>query len=300
MTRRRPRSAAGMVPVLALAALAGCSGGSGQGQATSTTSPLAALGASGTIKPAVRPVNKSVWFAGFKITMGAATLHQVASGSRRVDIDATFANEGSDQVSIGAPLELVSGGQHYQIDAATAQLPQVPGKSTATGLLSFDVGQDFSLDDAVVTFGRPAHQQATVPLGSAGRLVTLQPVPLKVGGSVASGVFKLDLTGGEIRSDSLRNYVEADTGKRFLSVAFNLSSTKSENFSGANLALQWPDGTTVAPDDAPVVIVDPGPGQQNQTARFTVTDPPTGTYNLALIDDSVTPNVRATLAVPVP
>jgi hypothetical protein len=298
MTRRRPRSAAGVVLVLAVAVLAGCSGGSGQGQATSTTAPLVAD--SGTIKPAVRPVTKSIWFGGFKISMGTATLHQVAPGSRRVDIDASFANEGSDPVSLNAPLELVSAGQHYQLDAAIAQLPQVPAQSSATGLLSFDVGQDFSLDDAVLTFGRPAHQQATVPLGSAGRLVTLQPVPLQISGSVASGVFKLDLTGGEIRSDSLKNYVEADSGKRFLNVAFNLSSTKSENFSAANLALQLPDGTTAAPDDAPVVIVDPGPGQQNQTARFTVRDPPTGAYNLALIDDSVTPNVRATLALSVP
>jgi hypothetical protein len=300
MIRGRRRSAAGVVLVFALAVAGGCSGGSDQKQATVLTTPLASAEGGSTIKPAVRPVNKAVWFAGFKVTLGAATLRQVTPRLRRVDIDARFENQGDGSVSMTGALDLTSAGQHYQVDAASAQLPQVPGKATGSGLLSFDVDPNFSFDDAVVTFGRPAHQQATVPLGSAGRLVPLQPIALTVTGSLTSGVFKADLTGGEIRSDSLKNYVEADRGERFLVLVFNLSTTKSENFSGANLALQLPDGTNVAPDDAPVVILDPGPAQQNRVARFTLKDPTAGRYNLVLIDDSASPPARATLALSLP
>lgn len=300
MIRGRTRSAAGVFLVFALVVTGGCRSGADQKQAAATTTPLAGADGGSTIKPAVRPINKSVWFGGFKVTLGAATLHQVTPGSRRVDIDARFENQGGDSVSITGALDLTSAGQHYQVDAASAQLPQVPGQATGSGLLSFDVDRNFSFDDAVVTFGRPAHQQATVPLGSAGRLVTLQPIPLTVTGSLTSGVFKLDLTGGEIRSDSLTNYVEADSGQRFLRLVFNLSTSKSENFSGANLALQLPDGTSVAADDAPVVILDPGPAQQNQAARFTLKDPTAGHYNLVLVDDSASPPVRATLALSLP
>ena len=299
-SRARPPAAAValvLVPVL----LAGCHSGSGRQPAAATTvAPSAGTEGSGTIKPVLRPINQLVWFAGFKISLGSATLHQAALGSRKVDVGVTLANQGAGPATLKATVGLSSAGQHYQLNALTTQLPQVGGQATGTGLLSFDVDPAFSFSDAVLVIGRPAHQQSTVPLGSTGRLVDLAPVPLAVTGSVSSGVFKLDLGGGDVRSDSLTDYVEADVGQRFLDVTFNLSTTKSENFSSANLALQMPDGSTAGPDDAATVILDPGPAKQNQTARFTVKDPPSGRYALVLIDDTVKPPARAALPFSVP
>ena len=295
---RPPRRFAAAGFVLAITLLTACSGGgSSDGSAVPTT---AAPGAGVTIKPATHPINQSVWFAGFKITFGTATLHQTGAVSRKVDVDVHLDNEGPTTQTLQAPFDIDSAGEQFRLNALTTDLHGIAGKGTGTGLLSFDVDTKFSFNDAVIVVGRPSHQQATVPLGSTGKLITLEPAPLQVGGSVTSGIFKLDLTGGDIRSDSITDYVEAGTGERFLELTFNLSTTKSQNFSPANLMLQRPDGAGVKPDDAPVVILDPGPAQQNQSARFTVKDPPSGSYGLVLIDDSVNPNVRSTLTFTIP
>ena len=59
---------------------------------------------------------------------------------------------------------------------------------------------------------------------------------------------------------------------------------------GWNLALELPDGTTIAANDGSIELLTLGTTLPDQRVRFTIPDPAEGEYRFVLIDD--TENVR--------
>src|SRR5262249_25713880 len=202
-----------------------------------------------------REIGKSFWFAGFKVTLGQATLAADSqTGSPSVQIAATFENQGESGASFGnVSLDLASAGNHYQATPGLDDLPEGPGLATGKGRLTFGVDNRFSFDDAVLTVGTGAHQQAVVPLGTTGTLTARQPSTLAATGTVNADKLRVTLTGGQVRADRIRDHTEVDRGK--LSLEVTLTTTVIRPSAGGypllrdNFTLKLPDGTTVAPND---------------------------------------------------
>jgi hypothetical protein len=59
---------------------------------------------------------------------------------------------------------------------------------------------------------------------------------------------------------------------------------------GWNLALELPDGTTIAADDGPIELLTLGTTLPDQRVRFSIPEPTAGAYRFVLID--VTEEIR--------
>jgi hypothetical protein len=55
---------------------------------------------------------------------------------------------------------------------------------------------------------------------------------------------------------------------------------------GWNLALELPDGTTIAADDGPIELLTLGTTLPDQRVRFSIPEPTAGAYRFVLIDDT--------------
>jgi hypothetical protein len=268
-------------------AVAACGGG-GDDEAETTTTRAQVDRTTTSAKPVASDsvdVDEEAWFGGFKLTFVRATLtpDDFGAGSL-VEIETEFENEGDADASLNAEMNLASGGENYEVD--TSDVPNVPGKAKGTGSLKFRVEETFTFEDAVLTLGSADLNQAVVPIGDEGELVTLEPRTITAAGSGQSGTLKVDLRSGELRYDVLRDHAQVEKGKVSLSLTFD--ATFLGDFAGGfpfvpeNLALMIPRGATVAPDESPIELLQPQSSITDQVARFTIDDPPEGTYQLVV------------------
>jgi hypothetical protein len=287
--------------------LAACSGGGGGAKKPSgpaTTAISASSESTTTMAPVSHSINHAVYYAGFSLNLGEATLHSTDTGGRVVDIVTAFGNEGSDPTAFSATLDLASAGSHYQPDDRSAKLPTVAGQAQSSGNLSFDVDDKFTFADAILTIGQASHEQVVLPLGAGGTLVDLAPKTFALTGTASTGPLKLDVKGGLLRTDNPKDHLEAEKGKRFLSISFDVTDTTGVPggyaFTHDNVALKLSDGTQLVPDDGPIELLNPNSTLRAQTVRFTVPAPGAGSYQLVLIDDTAAPHTTSAIALTVP
>lgn len=275
---------------LVAALLAGCGGSE---EAPSVESPTPTQAASQTETPgaaATVDVGQEFWFAGFHVSLGTATFDPAGGSGPTVTIEGTFDNLGSAPSVFDGTPSLAAGGSFYESSIAQ-DLPDIPGRSTGSGAFIFDVDEGFAFDDAVLTVGLAENNQAVLPLGGAGEAITLEPTPLDLHGKTKAGVIRLALTGGELRADVPDDHEEIERGSLALTLDFDVTNFGSYEGGfafafGNNLALELPDGTTIAANDGPIELLRLGTTLPDQRVRFTIPDPPQGTYALVLIDDT--------------
>ena len=230
-------------------------------------------------------VDKEAWFAGFHVTFGTATSELTAGKGGTVKIEAKFENTGAEDARLDALITLVSADE-TATEGSDQDIPSVPGGTTGKGLFSFDVEDTFSFDDAVLTLGQPTNQQAVIPLGSFGEAVTRKPVPLTVTGTGKAGDLRIDLTGAELRADAPWNHGQQKKGS--LVVTFDYSATFTSGFAGGfaftgeNVALKLPDGTTVGVvqdgRSQSIELIPAKSTKKDLFSRFEIEDPAAGTY----------------------
>jgi hypothetical protein len=273
------------VVVLSAGALGACGGG-GDGDAASTSTTQQAGEATTTTAAGTSSsvqVDASVWFAGFKLDFGEATF--TAEPSALVEIATEFNNLGSESATLDATLVLEQGGNGVTSTDLT-DVPEVPGGSTGKGTLRFSMAPNFTFDDAVLKIGNPDNNQAVVPLGTTGELVTLEPIRSTVTGEASAGQLSISAHGGELRADIPETHRQVEKEKLALSIGFDVTNSGTGGggyaFGPDNLALTLPDGTTVAPDDSPIELLGHRSTLKNQTVRFLVDNPAEGDYALLI------------------
>jgi hypothetical protein len=278
--------------VLALATTA-CGGG-GDDDASDTTvaveadetAPFSTSETSGGDEIVVE-LDEEVWFAGFAVGIGEVTAPPVGEPGI-VEITTTYENLSTETARFDATVLLSSAGADYQ---RLGTYPEVAGGRTADGTFEFEVFDTFDIDDAVLTIGRAGNNQAIVPLGDAGELVTLEPVDLEVAGQVTVEGLDAMVTGAEVRADIPDTHTQMEEGRLALLLTFDLTYTASENYTGGyafsanNLALMLPDGTTVTPIVSPIELLDSGATLRDQLLVFEIDNPPAGAYELVLIQN---------------
>ena len=197
-------------------------------------------------------VDQSYWHAGFKVTLGEATLTEGDFGTFAVAIEAVFENLSDEDATPDSTLVLQSGGQNYAEETLEQEIPQVPGGLSSNGLITFQVDEEFSFDDAVLVVGLPSNNQAMVPLTSgAGELVALEPQEVAASGAATAGALTVTLTGAEVRADLPEKHSEEEAGKLALTVFFSAMPAAGIQIGQGvlqdpNVALKLPDGTSVA------------------------------------------------------
>lgn len=272
--------------VCAPAILPACGGDDEVAPPTATPSPAAT---SVVPEPVGRSIDQSVWFAGFEVTFGDAAFEPEGELGPTVTIDALFENAGGDTYAFDGTVVLSSAGISFETSALETTVPSVPGGGTGEGVYAFTVDEDFTFDDAVLTIGRPENHQAVVPLGTEGELLDLEPVSLSISGRTKAGEIVVKIAGGELRADVPETHTQAEAGMLFLTLRFDLSYVG--DFPGGfpfgyanSLALELPDGITIAADDGPIELLSPGTTLPDQTVRFTVDAPSAGSYQLVVTD----------------
>ena len=255
------------------------------GSAPETTEPAASVAP--VEAPASVEVDHEFWFAGFHVDLGAASFDPSLG---LVTVDAMFENLGSEPAVFDGTPSLAVGNTFYET-SATQSLPTVPGQSTGAGQLAFDVDDAFTFDGAVLTVGLAEHQQAVVPFDASAEAVTLEPSSFDLRGDVSAGAIAATLTGAELRADVPAEHGQIEAGSQALTIGFDVTNHGSYAggfaFSyGGNLALELPDGTTIAADDGPIELLTLGTTLPDQWVRFTIPEPAAGRYRFVLIDDT--------------
>lgn len=155
----------------------------------------------------------------------------------------------------------------------------------------FDVDDAFTFEGAVLTIGLADNNQAVVPFDGTSEAVSLEPTTYEVGGSASAGAIAVDLHGGELRADVPDEHGQIESGYKALTIGFDVTNHGSYTggfaFSyGWNLALELPDGTTIAADDGPIELLTLGTTLPDKQVRFTIPDPAAGRCRFVLIDDT--------------
>ena len=283
-TSRQPLIAS-MVAIVAVAVLA-C-----DAEAPSA-SPTVAPTAEPTAVVTRYPLNADVWYAGLQVTFVEATATLDARGGS-VEIETTFKNPGPFSAALAAPIRLTAGGDAYELRRGT-ELPEVPSGGTADVTLAFDILGRSSVDDAVLQIGAPANHQALVPLrpGTVPQ-VSLEPLAVAATGSGVAGELTVALQSGTIRWDLPDWGAELPLASEALTLTYNVTYTGKFAggfaFTGANVALELPDGTLVEPRrdgrSQSIEALDPGATVLAAT-RFEIPAGIRGAFGLLVNDGS--------------
>ncbi|WP_186315838.1 hypothetical protein [Catellatospora sichuanensis] len=237
-------------------ALTGCvPGGGGEPDPTGSA---ASSGSPAPEAPTEIQINKSYWYAGFKVTLGTARIVPSSVGNgQAVTIEGVFQNLSPEHP--GTPTSdvlLTVGDRTYaEVDNPLLKLTEVPAQRSQPGVYAFAVDEHFALADAVLVVGKPSDRQATVPFTGPDGLVPLEPKPLPITGKVLrdkSGSIFMTVSAAEVRSDEPLLHGEAPTGQEFLRLTFTATNNTNAGFAWVfdrDLHLKLPDGTSVATAD---------------------------------------------------
>ncbi len=256
MNRSRYALILGLLAMLVAATLLAACKSSDGGRETSTVleteEPEGEATPTSTVEEESVQVDVSYWHAGFKVALGEARLTAGDFGILGLEIDAVFENLSDADATPNSRLLLQSGGQNYTESTLDQEIPRVPGGLSSNGLITFQVDEAFSFDDAVLVVGQPSNNQAMVPLTpGAGELVSLEPQKIAVSGSATAGAVTVTLTGVEVRADLPEKRDEEEEGKLALRVFFSAMPVAGIQIGqgvlqNQNVALKLPDGTFVA------------------------------------------------------
>ena len=273
-------------------ALAGCAPRSG-GAVADPTGSAAAPGSSAPAVLTEIQINKSYWYAGFKVTLGTARIVPSSVGSgQAVTIEGVFQNLSPKYPGRPTSDALLTVGDHAysEMDNPLMNLPEIPAQRSQPGTYAFDVDEHFVLAEAVFLVGEPSNRQATIPFTGQDGLVALEPKPVPVTGKVLrdkTGSEFLSVSAVEVRSDDPYLHHEAPTGQEFLRLTFSATNNSSAGFAWVfdrDLHLTAPDGTSIGTaDNCSRAQIYPAPHSTatGGLACFLVPAPANGTYLLS-------------------
>lgn len=280
------------IVLLVLAILAGCSlpfGGSSS--SNNNSSSASASPSTGPGIAASKTLSAEFWFEGFHVTLGdvaykppAAPTPGVSQVPSELTIAAKFENLGKDTRGYFARMSIASNGQAYTSSGNSQKLPDIPGKSTANGVISFDTDEKFNLDDAVLTIGEATGNQPVIPLGKTGTAKTLQPRPLQISGAVnQANEYTLNVTAGVLSYDDVVAHRELDTGTALITINYSTTGTGMHPccISRDHVQLKVPDGTSVEAEvvETTVAIPSKGTTRQGDYVTFIIKLPAEGAYD---------------------
>jgi actin-like ATPase involved in cell morphogenesis len=231
-------------------------------------------------------VNKTVWYAQFKVTVGKLTYDAKAeTSSKRLTAEMVLENLGGDDDSPSIPIVFSVGGQQY-----TGSFRE---NTTVAGGQKSNYNVDFSVYDplkaSIATgeflFGDGEVQQAKIPLGG-GPVVAHEPVNLIKDKKVTAHDVTATYTTCDLRGGFFDYHGQAKKGYRVVMCKVDIQYTgKSSKYVGQeHFRLGAVDGTELGPLTAPNEALSGGEVAVNTDLAFQVKADAPGTYKLRLVD----------------
>jgi hypothetical protein len=280
VTRRHAAPAASLLAF----ALAGC-----LASPAPSPTPLPSIPPPPTVTVTEYHPGTHAWQEGFMITLEQATASLDAKGGP-VDVVLIIENPGTEDAALDAPITLTSGSATFQL-AHGVDAPQVPAGQSTFVTLEFEVVGQGSIDDGVLTIGRPSDHVAAIPLKpDPAHLVALQPQTATLKGTGILGSLKAALHRYEIRWDLPDWHDELPLGTEVMTVTYDMTYIGTfaggTAFTGSDVALRLPGGTIVHPrsdgHSQSIVALDPGKPARNLFSRFEIPNGLTGQFALLL------------------
>lgn len=236
-------------------------------------------------------LDATAWYAGLIIHFDAAS-SVLDEGGGAVTVDLRLENPGSELATLSVGVLLTAADRAVQPIRGTV-IPDVPAGSSVGTTLQFNVDGSFDVANAAIRIGRTTEHIVIVPLVAGSQvLTTLEPQSLALAGMATAGTLTITITGGELRSDLPDWGLELPLGSMSLAITYTAryrgDFVGGFAFTGANLGLRLPDGTTVAAradgHSQSVAVLERGTAVANLFARFEVPVPVTGKYALVVRD----------------
>jgi hypothetical protein len=286
-----------IAPILAAAMLAGC------GDAPALTPvPTPEPTSEPTPITTTYELGATVWYEGLLIHVDSAVAILDARGGPvevRLRIENPNADDGElngrillklDATSLDPPIE----------PTRESQVPSIPANGTADAVLTYELQGVASVEGAVLQIGEKPLHVASVPLTAAsGELVNLEPVPLVVAGAGAAGTLRITLRSGLLRWDLPDWSQELPDDLQSFTLTYDVTYTGSFTggfaFTGENVTLRLPDGTSIGPrrdgHSQSIELIGPGLTKKGLFSRFEIPDGMTGRFALVLHNGSASKNI---------
>jgi hypothetical protein len=233
-------------------------------------------------------VNRAVWYAGKKITLGRATYDPADEEPLQVDVSMENLATRDDNTLNGLQVYFGADGQNTEGDLK--ELSTLPGGTTSKGTFSFRLTKPVTnLKAGVLTIGRSDTVQAVVPFGDPKTGLTLEPkkvLPNPVEHTV--GVLTFKVTSCEQRADFPAEHKQVKKGSYMVVCLVDVKSNKTSIYDHgvweSAFRLKVPDGTVVAPTDWNTVLLNQNQQERDQPVGFTIRWPAPGAYTLQVLD----------------
>jgi hypothetical protein len=299
-----------ILPTLALVAVSSACGGSPNATASKDADPIALDGDSTTTTAddstssspsestasgipgalAVKPftLDRTVWFAGFKVKLTSAS---VPTGERTLSIEGEAENEGDDQDSLSEEVRIEQDSVAIASGTIRTEATVLAGSRNAMEVSVPRLPPTFNPDKAVLVLGDAKHQQVRVPLKGTNQSVTGEPKVAKAPGPIRVGGLVVTTETLSLRSDDPSNHKQAPRESQYVifdgSVRFDGPST---NVQMQHFSLIPPNG---APQSPKYVNALPRNGSSEDIyAVFEMPTPLGGDYTLRIKGDFTYSDMR--------
>ncbi|MEZ5265758.1 MAG: hypothetical protein R2755_29130 [Acidimicrobiales bacterium] len=308
---RTARLAAAAIGIVALLGAASCGGDDGSADTGTTIASKEAgsVGGDGTdetdgssgeeadtadgdgldVEPIELTVDATGWWGGFGITVDRVLAEPGLFGGTAVTATIVYENLGPDTTYVPLGRVIVDG----VVADALPDTPEVPsgGKTEATVAFGLDVELDEAavteaLGSAQIVFGEAGDNQTKLPLGPGGKVESVEPRRLAVGGTLVHGEVIIDVTGAAVAP----SYETGEKGESVIEVDFVVRCSPNCAPSGynadrSNFSLRSADGLSSVADERSRYCCDAVyPGDVHDGAEhvlsFVVPSPGTGSWTL--------------------
>jgi hypothetical protein len=244
----------------------------------------------------------TVWYEGLLIHVDNAVAILDQRGGP-VEVRLRVENPNEEEGELNARILLL-------VDAASSSAPveptreskvaTVPAHGIVGALMTYELQEIPSVNQAVLLIGEDPLHVARVPLTAAGGdLVAFEPVTVRLSGAGQAGDLRLTLRSGALRWDlpDWSEQLNADRAALTLTYdAANLGSfTGGFAFTGDNVRLRLPDGTVVAPrpdgHSQSIELISAGRTKRGLFSRFDIPDEMTGRFGLIVRVGSVSKTI---------
>ena len=239
------------------------------------------------------PLDRTVWYGGFVMTFSSATSSLDAKGGP-VTVELVLGNPGPEDATMDGPILLTAGGDSVE-PTRESVMPLVAAGRVAKATIAFDVHAEFDVPAAEIRVGRAEEHQAIVPLAAgSSTMVTLRPWSALIAIDGQAGSLFVELRHVELRADLPDWRQELDRGLMALTLMYHATFRADFSggfaFTGANVALRLPDGTTIGArrdgHSQSIVVLAARALQMGLQSRFEVPAPGAGQYALVITDGS--------------
>jgi hypothetical protein len=276
-----PRVAQRITPLVLALLVAAC------GNSTPTVGPITTSAPEATPAVTVYNLGATVWYEGLIIHVDTATATLDERGGP-VEVDLRIENPNGDIGELDGTVALVIGSLRLAPNDS-ASVPLIPPNGSMPAKLTYDLQGVSSVDVAAIEIGNAPNHIARIPLTSqAGDAAAFEPQALDLKGAGTAVDLKLTLRAGELRWDLPDWSQELDAKLAALTVTYDAAYLGSFAggfaFTGDNVALRLPNGTTVESRadgrSQSIELIGAGKTKKGLFSRFVIPSGMTGKFAL--------------------